>query len=176
MGEEAAFASSIFSNFAMANLDNLKNEQKGMSDKSDIDLTSNCNFFDYLNTFNSCLTFSRTNSIKNRHTNKKVKQNHWTAKVMLQMQDKNGKLVPVQGLLDTGTSETIVLSNVVWKGSSKSHKDKPVQWKTMGGVFTTSQQRLLDMSFPELNPHKKVTWICHIDSRQDHAMLCTMLS
>ena len=35
----------------------------------------------------------------------------------------------------------------------------------MGGVFTTSQKRLLDMSFPELNPHKKVTWICHIDSK-----------
>ena len=35
----------------------------------------------------------------------------------------------------------------------------------MGGVFTTSQKWLLDMSFPELNPHKKVTWICHIDTK-----------
>ena len=76
---------------------------------------------------------------------------------MLQIQDKNGKLVPVQGLLDTGTSETIVLSEYVWKGSSKSYKGKSVQWKTMGEVFTTNQKQLLDMSFPELNLHKKVT-------------------
>ena len=96
LGEEAAFASSIFSNFVMANLDDLKNEQKRSSDKSEIDLINNCNFFDYSKTFNSCLTFSRNNNNnKNRHTNKKAKLNHWTAKVMLQMQDKNGKLVPV---------------------------------------------------------------------------------
>ena len=71
------------------------------------------------------------------------------------MQNKNGNLVPVRGLLDTGTSETIVLSEFVKKGSSKSFKGKPVQWKTMGGIFTTNQKRLLDMSFPELNLHKK---------------------
>ena len=91
---------------------------------------------------------------------------------MLQMQDKNGKLVPVQGLLDTGTLETIVLSDYVQKGSSKSYKGKPVQWKTMGRVFTTNQKWLLDTSFPKLNLHKKVTWICHVDAK---TKLCNVL-
>ena len=95
-GEEVAFASSILSNFAMLNLDNLKNKRKCPADKSEIDLINNGNFFDYSNTFNSCLMFSRkAKNNKNRHKNKKVKQNHWTTKIILQMQDKNGKLVPV---------------------------------------------------------------------------------
>ena len=84
--------------------------------------------------------------------------------MMLQMKDEDGNLVPVRGLLDTGTSETMVLNKFVKKGSSKSFKGKPVQWKTMGGMFTTNQKRLLDVSFPELHPHKTVSWICHADS------------
>ena len=76
-GEEEAFASSILSNFAMSNLDDLKNKHKHPADKSEIDLINNNNFFDYSNTFNSCLMFSRnTNNDKNRHKNKKVKLNH----------------------------------------------------------------------------------------------------
>ena len=35
----------------------------------------------------------------------------------------------------------------------------------MVGAFTTNQKPLLDMSFCELNPHKKVTWICHMDTK-----------
>ena len=81
------------------------------------------------------------------------------------MKDKDGKISPVRGLLDTGTSETKVLKKHVRKGSSKSYKSKPAQWKTMGGVFVTNQKRLLDMSFPALNKSKTVTWACHVDDK-----------
>ena len=35
----------------------------------------------------------------------------------------------------------------------------------MGGVFTTNQRRLVDLHFPELNPNKNVTWVCHVDNK-----------
>ena len=45
----------------------------------------------------------------------KQKKVHHCAEMMLQVRDKNGKLVPAKGFLDTGTSEITVLSKFVKK-------------------------------------------------------------
>ena len=92
LSKEAAFANSILTNFVMSNLDNLKNNCKRKADTSEIDLITNGNFFDY-STINKCLTYSKDS--QKWHVGKKIKQNHWTVELSLQMQDKNGKLVPV---------------------------------------------------------------------------------
>ena len=42
----------------------------------------------------------------------------------------------------------------------------------LGGKFTTNRKALLDFKFPELNQHKTVNWICHVDDKmnKDKAM------
>ena len=42
----------------------------------------------------------------------------------------------------------------------------------MGEKFTTKQKALLDFKFPELDPGKNITWICHVDATtpQDKAL------
>ena len=79
---------------------------------------------------------------------KKAKQNYYTAEIIVEILDRNGNLVPIQGLLDTGTSSTICLRQFVKRGRAKTYKGKKTVWNTMGGNFQTSQKALLDFKFP----------------------------
>ncbi|GAX22752.1 putative transposase [Fistulifera solaris] len=101
-----------------------------------------------------------------------VKNSHYTAEIIVQIENKDGELVPARCLLDTGTTESIVLRDFVRRGRAKSYKGKTTKWKTMGGTFETNQKALIDFSFPELSGDKRVTWICHVDrhTKPDKAM------
>ena len=109
------------------------------------------------------------------HLNKKAKVGHYTAEIVIEIVDRNGKIVPIGGLLDTGTTSSILLRDFVKKGRASGYSGHPTTWKTMGGKFTTKKKALVDFKFPELNTDKKVTWVCHIDetTQREHA-LCDM--
>jgi transposase InsO family protein len=94
---------------------------------------------------------------------KKTKQVHYTAEIIVETMNREGQIVPINALLDTGTSSTIILRHFVKKGAVKSDKHRLQQWNTLGGKFFTKRQALIDFKFPELDNTKKVTWSCHID-------------
>ena len=83
---------------------------------------------------------------------KRPRRANYTAEIIVEIEDRYGNLVPIRGLVDTGTLETIVLRQFVRKGRAKSYKGKPTTWNTMGGKFTTKQKALIDFKLPELDP------------------------
>ncbi|MBT8266800.1 MAG: aspartyl protease family protein, partial [Bacteroidia bacterium] len=107
---------------------------------------------EFLNPF-----FSREN------LNKKTKISHYAAELVVEILDKDGKLVPIRALIDTGATSSVILRDFVRKGRAGGYKGKPTLWKTMGGNFTTKKKALIDFKFPELDMEKKVTWVFHVD-------------
>ena len=103
---------------------------------------------------------------------KKAKVGHYTAEIVVEILDRNNKLVPMRALLDTGTTSTIVLRDYVKKGRASGYSGHKTLWKTMGGNFSTKKKALLDFKFPELNTDKKITWVCHVDEKteKEHAL------
>jgi RNase H-like domain found in reverse transcriptase/Reverse transcriptase (RNA-dependent DNA polymerase)/Integrase zinc binding domain len=100
--------------------------------------------------------------------NKKTKVAQYTAETVVEILDRNGKLVPIRALLDTGTTSTLILRDFVKKGRANGYRGHETEWKTMGGIFKTKKKALIDFKFPELNTDKKVTWICHVDETTKH--------
>ena len=101
--------------------------------------------------------------------NKKRKTSHCTAETVVEIEDRCSEIAPIRCLVDTGASHSTVLRDFVSKGHAKSHKGKTTSWNTVGGTFTAKQKALIDFSFPELDPGKKVTWTCHADTKTEKA-------
>jgi len=93
---------------------------------------------------------------------KKSKHTHYSADVVVEIENLEGDRVPIRALLDTGTSATIILRPFVKKGRISANKKDQMKWNTMGGTFLTKRKATLDFKFPELN-NKTVTWTCHVD-------------
>ena len=98
---------------------------------------------------------------------KKQRTGKYTGEVVVEILDRDGNLVPIRALLDTGTSSSILLRDYVRKGRASSYKGKPIKWQTMGGNFVTKRRCLVDFKFPELSTQKKVTWIMHVNEKTD---------
>jgi hypothetical protein len=74
-------------------------------------------------------------------------------------------VVPMRALLDTGTTDTIVLREFVGKGRARTNTKKRTKWKTLGGTFTTNYESLLDFKFPKISTSKVATWQDHVDDK-----------
>jgi hypothetical protein len=72
-------------------------------------------------------------------------------------------IVLIRALLDTGTSETIILKSYLSSNTIRGYKGTPVKWKTLGGNFETHCQAQIQFAFPELSDKKYITWITHVD-------------
>ena len=51
------------------------------------------------------------------------------------------------------------------KGRCKSIAKWRIKWKTLGGIFTTHYESLLDFKLPELHQNKTITWCVHVDDK-----------
>jgi hypothetical protein len=71
---------------------------------------------------------------------KRQKVEHYSAEIIVEIVDSKNNLVPIRALLDTGTSETILLKRFLSPNSPKGYKGAPVTWKTLGGNFTTHRR------------------------------------
>ena len=72
---------------------------------------------------------------------KKQKSMHRNTEVVGKIINRDGKLVPIRVLLNTGTTATIILKDYVERGKASSYKNpKPTQWNTMGGNFITKRK------------------------------------
>ena len=63
---------------------------------------------------------------------------------IIELPNREGDVVPIRALLDTGTTSTIVLKEFVKKGRASTYKGKRVNWNTLGGQFQTRRKALID--------------------------------
>jgi hypothetical protein len=135
-------------------------EQNNMTDTSC--LGNNCNkYYDEL-----AYPFSKR--IKLKHEPEEAQENkpvQYTAEVIVEIKHRDGTVVPMRALLDTGTTATIILREFVGKGRARTNTKKRTKLKTLGGTFTTNYESLWDFKFPELSTSKVVTWQAHVDDK-----------
>jgi hypothetical protein len=87
----------------------------------------------------------------------------YTADIIVEIKNRDGTVVPIRGLLDTGTTSTIILREFVGKGIDHTNTNKRTKWKRLEGNFTINYESLLDFKFPEISASKVVTWQAHVD-------------
>jgi hypothetical protein len=71
----------------------------------------------------------------------------------------------MRDLLDTGTTATIILRELVGKDRARTKTKKRIKWTTLGGTFTTNYESLLGFKFPEISTSKVVTRQAHVDDK-----------
>jgi hypothetical protein len=98
--------------------------------------------------------------IKLKHETEKAQENvpvQYTADIIVEIKNRDGTVVPMRAVLDTGATATIILIEFVGKGRARTNTKKRTKWKTLGGTFTTNYESLLDFKFHEINTTKVVT-------------------
>jgi hypothetical protein len=85
--------------------------------------------------------------------------------IIIEIKNRYCIVVPMRALLDTGTTSTIILSEFVGKGRSRTNRKKRTKWKTQGDTFTTNYESLLDLKFPKFSTSKFVRWQTHVDDK-----------
>jgi hypothetical protein len=114
------------------------------------------------------LAYPFSKRIKLKHEPEKDHENEpvqYTADIIVEIKNRDGSVVPMRALLDTGTTATIILREFVGKGRARTNTKKRTKWKTLGGTFTTNYESLLDFKFPEISTSKVVTWQAHVDDK-----------
>jgi hypothetical protein len=84
---------------------------------------------------------------------------------VVEIKNRDGTVVPMTALLDTGTTSTTILIELVGKGRAHTNAKKRIKWNILGGTFTTNYESLLDFKFPEISTSKVVTWQAHVDDK-----------
>jgi hypothetical protein len=87
----------------------------------------------------------------------------YSAEIIVEIVDSTNNIVPIRALLDTGTSEMIVLKSYLSLNTIRGYKGAPVKWKTLGGNFETHRQAQIQFAFPELSDKKYITWVTPVD-------------
>jgi transposase InsO family protein len=131
------------------------------TDEDDNSITSSKSVGAYVVT-PSCL-FDKNRAMEAPLKKQKVAQ--YSAEIIVEIVDAKNNVVPIRALLDTGTSETILLKPFLAPGCPKGFKGSPVTWKTLGGNFVTHRRAKVQFAFPELSDKKSVAWVVHIDSQ-----------
>ena len=132
---------------------------------AELDAMLNNNSDDVSNYTEYLYPFSSSNSQKLQCV--KPKMGHYSAEILVELEDRDDNIVPICALLDTGMSATLLLHKFVKKGSAKGHKALPTKWHTLGGTFVTHRKALMEFKFPELSTSKKVQWKTHVDHVTD---------
>jgi hypothetical protein len=141
----------------------LTNLQKQLENSRINDDSSDEDSESYMLFHNSTLEMYPFNSVQ--LPKKKQKVTHYSAEILVEIQDRNGEYVPIRALLDTGTSATLLLCNFVARGRAKGYKHQPTKWSTLGSSFVTNRKALVDFKFPKLSSSKTITWIIHVDHK-----------
>jgi hypothetical protein len=97
------------------------------------------------------LVYPFSKRIKLKHEPEKAQENvpvQYTADIIVEIKNRDGTVVPMTALLDTGTTATIILREFAGKGRAHTNTKKRTKWKTLGGTFTTNYESLLDFKFP----------------------------
>jgi len=71
----------------------------------------------------------------------------------------------LRGLLDTGTTETLVLGRFLNPDQVLPEPTGHTRWQTLAGVFTTHHLARFDFQLPEFSRNKTISRICHVESK-----------
>jgi hypothetical protein len=135
-------------------------KQNNMTDKS-------CEDNNYNNDYDE-LAYPFSKRIKLKHEPEEAQENNpvqYTADIIVEIKNRDGTVVPMRALLDTGNTATIILREFLGKGRAHTNTKKRTKWKTLGGRFTTNYESLLDLKFPDLSTSKVVTWQARVDDK-----------
>ena len=69
----------------------------------------------------------------------------------------------VRCLLDTGTSQSMILKKFVPLSINVSKSAKPITWTTLSGTLVTEKLAEMKLKIPELSTGKEINWTCHVD-------------
>jgi hypothetical protein len=114
------------------------------------------------------LAYPFSKRIKLKHEPEKAQEYvpvQYTADIIVEIKNRDGTVVPMRSLLDTGTTTNIILREFVGKGRARTNTKKRKKWKTLGETFTTNYESLLDFNFPDIITSKVVTWQAHVDDK-----------
>ncbi len=111
--------------------------------------------------------YTSTNDVVTEPPTQKIKKNHKTTEIVVEVRFKDGSVHLLRTLLDSGTSATMLLRKHVEPGRISKYKGTPVKWTTLGGVYTTKRKALMDFRLPEFSLNKTITWSCHVDETTD---------
>jgi hypothetical protein len=78
------------------------------------------------------LAYPFSKRIKLKHEPEKAQENvpvHYTADIIVEIKNRDGTVVPMRALLDTGTTATIILREIVGKGRALTNTKKSDLWQ-----------------------------------------------
>jgi hypothetical protein len=114
------------------------------------------------------LAYPFSKRIKLKHEPEKTQENvplQYTADIIVEIKNRDGTVVHMRALLDTGTTATIILREFVGKDRAHTNTKKRTKWKALGGTFTANYESLLDFNFSEISTSKVVTWQAPVDDK-----------
>ena len=86
------------------------------------------------------------------------------ADVVLQVVSNRGKIKKLRGLLDTGCTKSIFLSDYLEKDNMTKLKD-PIKYGTYGSSFTARKEARVAFRLPEFDLHRKVFYKVTVDEK-----------
>jgi hypothetical protein len=89
------------------------------------------------------LAYPFSKRIKLKHEPEKAQEKvpvQYTADIIVEINNRDGTVVPMRALLDTGTTATNILREFMGKGRARTNTNKITKWKTLGGTFTTNYE------------------------------------
>jgi hypothetical protein len=108
------------------------------------------------------VSFAIRRNFQGNTANTKIK-NSATAEIIVETTSKNGRTWVIRGLLDTGTTRSIILSKYVPIAQIQKDRGTTTKWTTMAGEMTTTKKANIEFRLPELSNSKTITWSCHVD-------------
>ena len=102
---------------------------------------------------------ANTKKIKNTK-----KRDRPTTEAIIQLSGPQNETKPIRCLLDTGTSQSLVLKEFLPFSLAVTRSKRPTKWQTLGGSIVTKQLATLNFKIPELSTTKLITWTCHVDA------------
>jgi hypothetical protein len=107
---------------------------------------------DYSNDYDE-LAYPFSTRIKLKHDPEAAQENvpvQYTADIIVEIKNRDGTVVPMRALLDTGTTSTIILREFVGRGRTRTDTKKITKWNSLGGTFTPNYEPCLDFNSPKL--------------------------
>ena len=105
-------------------------------------------------------------NIKLQRPPKKLIKNEHTTPVLygtVLSRKGTGQQTFIKILLDSGTSSSIVCGSFTKKLRMKQRVSNT--WSTKGGTFNTNYVAKCQITLPEMDKNKLITWDCHVDDR-----------
>jgi hypothetical protein len=75
-------------------------------------------------------------------SNRKVETFYYSPGIVVEMINKNGEVVPIRALLDTGTTGTLLPKQYIAPSTPKAYSGQHVVWNSLGRTFKTKRKSL----------------------------------